>query len=282
MIRVFGEEVLRERIDVMGNLNSEITYIPIGQIKPNPYQPRKVFARRSLEELSQSIKTFGILQPISVRKVSDQNYELIAGERRLRATELAQIESIPAVIVDVKDKDSAMLALLENLQREDLNFIEESEGYYNLINDHGFTQQELAEQLGKSQSTIANKLRILRLSESIKKDIIDNSLTERHARALLRLPDESLQKSVLKKVIQNELTVKRTENLISDLLEDITKQKETEHKSKQKIKNLINFRIYLNTLKNAYTAIKDSGVEAEYEQKDMGDFIEVKVKIPKN
>ena len=266
----------------IANLNNEVMSIPIKQIKPNPYQPRKTFARKSLEELSQSIKTFGVLQPISVRKIAENSYELVAGERRLRATELAHIEDIPAVIINVKDKDSAMLALLENLQREDLNFIEEAEGYYNLINDHGFTQQELAEQLGKSQSTIANKLRILRLSDDIKKDIVENSLTERHARALLRLPDENLQKTVLKKVITSELTVKKTENLITDILKDITDQKKEEHKSKQKIKNLINFRIYLNTLKNAYSAIKESGVEAEYEQKDMGEFIEVRVRIPKS
>lgn len=266
----------------MCETNNQVKNIPIGKIKPNPYQPRRIFARKALEELSRSIRNFGILQPISVRKISEDNYELIAGERRLRATELAQLKNIPAVVIDVADKDSAMLALLENLQREDLNFIEESEGYYNLIKDHDFTQLELAEQLGKSQSTIANKLRILRLPKYIKDELVDNSLTERHARALLRLPDEKYQNTVLKKIIKNELTVKKTEELISDIIADITKEKEKEHTSKQKIKNSINFKIYLNTLKNAFTAIKESGVEALYQERDTGNFIEVTVKIPKN
>ena len=150
----------------------EIINIPIRFIKPNPYQPRKNFNLKSLEELSQSVKTYGIIQPISVRKLSHDSYELIAGERRLRAAEIAELTEIPAIVVDYRDKDSAMVALVENLQREDLNFIEEAEGYYNLIEDHNITQQELAEKLGKSQSTIANKLRILKLPTDIKKILI--------------------------------------------------------------------------------------------------------------
>src|SRR5699024_4141584 len=132
---------------------------------------------------------------------------------RLRASEIAELDEIPAIIVDYKDQDSAMIALIENLQREDLNFVEEAEGYYNLIKDHGFTQQELAEKLGKSQSTIANKLRILKLSDEIKKSLIDNKLTERHARALLKLPDDEMKEEVLHKVIKEDLTVKKTEKL---------------------------------------------------------------------
>src|SRR5690606_16162011 len=139
----------------MKNMEPEIKYIPIDSIKPNPYQPRKKFDKKSLEELSQSIKAFGLIQPISVRKLQDENYELIAGERRLRASELAELEKIPAIVLEYRDRESAMMALIENLQREDLNFIEEAEGYYNLIEDHGLTQQELAEKIGKSQSTIA-------------------------------------------------------------------------------------------------------------------------------
>lgn len=265
----------------MGNIINQVTNIPVEQIRANPYQPRRFFAEKSLEDLSRSIRNFGILQPISVRKISEDNYELIAGERRLRASELAKLPAIPAVVIEVADKDSAMLALLENLQREDLNFLEESEGYYNLTKDHGFTQQQLAEQLGKSQSTIANKLRILRLSDGIKEELIINNLTERHARALLRLPSEVLQVEVLKKIIKNELTVKKTEFLINDIIEEIDHQQQEKHKSKQKIKNSINFKIYLNTLKNAYSAIKESGVDALYQEKDTGEFIEVTVKIPK-
>ena len=193
----------------MKNIQTEIKYIPIKSIKPNPYQPRKDFNRRALEELSQSIKTYGLIQPISVRKLCNESYELIAGERRLRASEIAELDEIPAIIVDYKDKDSAMVALIENLQRENLSYIEEAEGYYNLINDHGFTQQELAEKLGKSQSTIANKLRILKLPEDVKKTLVENQLSERHARALLKLPDDELKRKALEKIINNDFTVKK-------------------------------------------------------------------------
>jgi len=263
----------------MSILENEINYIPIKSIKPNPYQPRKNFSKRALEELCQSIKTYGVIQPISVRKIGEDSYELVAGERRLRAAEMANLETIPAIIVKYMDKDSAVVALIENLQREDLNFIEEAEGYNSLINDHGFTQQELAEKVGKNQSTIANKLRILRLPDNVKKVIIENGLTERHARALLKLPDEEMQMYVLDKIIKKDLTVKKTESLIKSLLEDLVKEKEPVHK--QNIKGMINFKIYLNTLRNAYTAIKESGIDAKYEQKDLGDYIEVTVKIPK-
>jgi ParB family chromosome partitioning protein len=263
----------------MSSKSREIKYIPIKQIKPNPYQPRKSFNERSLEELAQSIKSYGVIQPISVRKLGEDSYELIAGERRLRACEMTDLETIPAIVVDMRDRDSAAIALIENLQRDNLNFIEEAEAYYNLINDHGLTQQELAEKIGKNQSTVANKLRILRLPVEVKKMLLENGLTERHARALLKLPDKDLQIKVLEKVVKNGLNVKKTEKLIKDILEDITKDEKPVNN--QKIKNLINYRIYLNTIKNAYDAIRDSGVEAEYQQKDKGDFIEVVVKIPK-
>ncbi len=263
----------------MKNIQPEIKYIPIGSIKPNPYQPRKDFNQKSLEELSQSIKSFGLIQPISVRKIYGDSYELIAGERRLRASELAELENIPAIIVEYKDKDSAMIALIENLQREDLNFIEEAEGYNNLILDHSFTQQELAEKMGKSQSTIANKLRLLKLPDDIKKDLLEYNLTERHGRALLKLPDDDLKRNILDKVIKNELNVSRTEALVEDILDDLTKTEEKE--PRQNIKSLISIRIYLNTIKKAYSAIKESGVEAQYVEKDKGDHVEVTVKIPK-
>ncbi len=262
----------------MENMQSEIMFIPIKFIKPNPYQPRKNFNKRALEELSQSIKTYGLIQPISVRKLCNESYELIAGERRLRASEMAELEKIPAIIVNYKDKDSAMVALIENLQREDLNFIEEAEGYNNLIKDHNFTQQELAEKLGRNQSTIANKLRILKLPDDIKKELLENNLTERHARALLRLPDDEYRRKTLEKIIKSDLTVKKTEKLIDDILNDLTK---AESEKKQNIKSLINVRIYLNTIKNAYNAIKNSGVNAKYTEKDMGEYLEVTVRIPK-
>lgn len=261
-------------------LQQEVKFIPISAIRPNPYQPRKTFNQKALEELSQSIKAYGIIQPISVRQLTDESYELVAGERRLRASELAELDKVPALIVEFRDKESAMIALIENLQREDLNFIEEAEGYYNLISDHNFTQQELAEKIGKSQSTIANKIRLLKLPMDIQKTLIAENLTERHGRALLKLPDDELRHAILEKVIKNQLNVSGTEALVEDVLNDIT-QGEEEEKPQQNIKSLINVRIYLNTLKKAYKAIKEFGVDANYREVDKDDHVEVVIKIPK-
>ncbi len=258
--------------------DKKVMEIPIHDIVPNPYQPRKVFSQSALEELSKSIKIYGILQPITVRVIEDK-YELIAGERRLRAAKLANIELIPAIINNMSDESSAVLALLENLQREDLNFIEEAMGYENLIKEHDFTQQQLAEKLGKNQSTIANKLRILRLPNDIKIRLVENNLTERHARALLKLPNEDLMKQVLGKVIKGELTVKKTEKLIKDILEELEASQEDD--KKPNVKGSMAIRIYLNTMKQAFDAIIGTGIEAKYNEIDKGDYMEVVVKIPK-
>lgn len=264
----------------MNNLEKRIEEVLIDKVIPNPYQPRRTFSQAGLEELSASIKAYGILQPISVRKIGEDKFELIAGERRLRAAKLAELKTIPVIINSgFTDTDSAVLAIIENLQREDLNFIEEAEGYANLIEDHGFTQQELAEKVGKNQSTIANKLRILRLGQGIKKKLLENRLTERHARALLKLPDDELREKALDKIIKDELNVKKTEQLVKNMLDSIGKEQDT--KSNRKIRSFMNYRIYLNTLKQAYDVIKEKQENAEFKQVDKGEYIEVVVKIPK-
>ena len=239
--------------------DKKVMEIPIENIVPNPYQPRKVFSQAALEELSNSIKVYGILQPITVRQ-KDDKYELIAGERRFRAAKLANLQAVPAIINNMSDESSAVLALLENLQREDLNFIEEAMGYENLIKEHEFTQQQLAEKLGKNQSTIANKLRILRLPNSVKIKLVENNLTERHARALLKLP-------------------KKTEKIIKDIIEELESPQDLD--KKQNIKGTMGIRIYLNTMKQAFDAIIGTGIEAKYNEIDKGDYMEVVVKIPK-
>lgn len=261
------------------NLQREIKNILISSIRPNPYQPRKSFSQKGLEELSQSIRSFGIIQPISVRRLTVDTFELIAGERRLRASELADLKEIPAMIVEYRDKESAMVALVENLQREDLNFIEEAEGYNSLIIDHQFTQSVLAEKLGKSQSTIANKIRLLKLPQDIKKALVEENLTERHGRALLKLPDDELRRIVLDKTINNSLNVNSTETLVEDILDNLRKKDEKSYK--QNIKSLISIRIYLNTIKKAYKAIKEYGINAEYGEEDKGDYVLVTIKVPK-
>lgn len=260
---------------------NNISYIKINNIRPNPYQPRKQFNKAALEELCQSIKQYGVLQPVSVREITSNNYELVAGERRLRAATLAGLSEIPAIIINVDDNDSAVIALIENLQREDLNYLEEAEGYNNLIKDHGFTQEELAQKIGKSQSTIANKIRLLRLSPMVKKILSDNNLTERHARALLKLHDEQLQLKVLKRVCENGLNVKKTEMLVEKAIEKyasrLTKQKET-RKFTRAIKDI---RIFVNTIKQAVDLMKKSGINAKAVQIDRGEYIEFVVRVPK-
>lgn len=266
----------------MRNLNDNraIINLPIEKIAPNPYQPRKEFSGSSLEELASSIKEYGVLQPINVRKIGESGYELVSGERRLRASKLAGESHIPAVIIEVVEQDSAVIALIENLQREDLNFLEEAEGYYNLINDHGMTQEELARKVGKKQSTIANKLRLLKLNDKIKKIILENELTERHARALLKLPDDILQEKAIQGIVKKSLNVKKTEELVERMLDEIAAV--SEEPKKNRIKGKINYNIYINTLKNACKEILKTGCKIEYGQVDKGEFIEVTVRIPKN
>ena len=261
------------------DIKKEIVNINVHNIFPNAYQPRKFFNEEALEELSQSIQSYGIIQPITVRKIGDK-FELVAGERRWRAARMANLESVPCNIIEITDTQSAEIALLENLQREDLNFIEEAEAYYNLINEHNFTQDELAKRMGKKQSTIANKMRLLKLSSKVRLICLENSLTERHARALLKLPDEEIMREVLDKVIKSDLNVKKTEKLIADILEDLKQPKGSEDK-KQTVKGIMGMRIYLNTIKQAYEAITNTGLEAKYKEVDKGDHIEVVVKIPK-
>ena len=181
-------------------MHNQVVYVQLDKIVPNAYQPIKYFDREALEELSLSIKEYGVIQPITIRRIGSV-FEIVAGERRWRASKLAGLKKIPCAIVDITDTESAEIALLENLQREDLNFIEEAEAYYNLIHDHKFTQEQLAEKMGKKQSTIANKLRILKLTSIVRRKVLEGNLTERHSRALLSLPSEELQIRVIEEVV---------------------------------------------------------------------------------
>ena len=259
------------------HMEDNLFYLSIECITANTYQPRKYFNEEALAELSESIKNFGIIQPLSVRKISEDKYELIAGERRLRAAKMAGLKFVPATVVNISDRDSATIALLENLQREDLNFIEEAEAYFNLIKDHGYTQEHLALSIGKKQSTIANKLRILKLDDEIRNIILKNLLTERHARALLKLHDVEIQKKVLKVVISKGLNVKGTENLIESELLKIT-AKDLASDGKKRIKGIFSPKVYVNTIKQVFDKF---GINANYKSKEFDDFVEVTIKIPK-
>lgn len=254
-----------------------VLQISVDKILPNPFQPRKNFDDASLEEMAQSIKEYGVLQPITVRKVSPTLYELIAGERRLRACKYAGLLKIPAIVTELNDSDSAAVALVENLQRQDLSFMEEAEAYSALIAIHGFTQEHIASKLGKTQSTVANKLRLLRLPESVKTVISEHKLTERHARAILRIPDEERQIQALKKICDNSYNVNETDAYVDKLL----KPKDPPAKQPRRISMLKDVRIFMNTISRAVSVMIESGIKAESTHTEYDEYYEYVIKIPK-
>lgn len=258
----------------------QIINIPVNLIRPNPYQPRKNFNILALGELCESIKIYGLLQPITVRKVKDNAYELVAGERRLRAVKIIGMKEIPSIIINITDNDSAILALIENSQREDLHFFEEAEAYYNLLSVHKITQEQLSKKIGKSQSTISNKVRLLKLSPIIRKLIIDNNLTERHARAVIKLRDEQMQLKILNLICEKGLNVSKTEELIEKTIDKITNIKEI--KNKTIIGAYRDLRIFVNTIKQAVEMMKKSGLKAHALQYDKGEYFEFKIRVIKN
>lgn len=258
-----------------------ISYIKLDSIRPNPYQPRKQFNKNALEELCESIKQYGVIQPINVRKITSSSYELVAGERRMRAAIMAGLTEIPSIVVNIDDNNSAVIALIENLQREDLNYMEEAEAYNSLLMEHNLTQEELAQKMGKSQSTIANKIRLLKLPPIVKKMLGDNNLTERHARALLKLHDEQLQLRVLKLVCEKGYNVKRTEELVERAIERYSRDARERLPERRYTKAIKDIRIFVNTVKQAIDLMKKSGVNAKAVQFDRGEYIEFVVRIPK-
>jgi ParB family chromosome partitioning protein len=251
--------------------------IAIEQICLNPEQPRKIFQEAELLELRDSIREFGVLQPVIVKKDKYGLYILIAGERRVRAAKLAGLTKIPAIVKDTDEKDAALIALVENVQRENLNYIEEAYAYKKLIDDYGLSQGDIARRVGKQQSTISNKIRLLNLPPDIREVLAKEHLTERHARVLLKLPDEDVRKSVLERIIHNGLNVKQSEKLVDEILI----KKEEEFRKANKIK-YINYKIYINSIKKVFSEINEIERGAVFTQEDKGEFIEVKITIPKN
>ncbi len=247
------------------------------QIIPNPFQPRKTFHLESLQELADSIKEFGIIQPLLVRQINNQ-YELIAGERRLRASKLAKLQSIPVIVKELDDKEMAELAMIENLQREDLHFLEEAEGFQQLISHFGLTQENMAQRVGKNQSTIANKLRLLKLSSKVRVVLREQNLTERHARALLKVEDEAQQIEVLSAVIENKMNVRETEDYIENYSREITKKKAPKQNVVKVIRDV---RIFLNSINKVVSEMKKSGLKIKMKQEQDDDFISIELRIPK-
>lgn len=254
--------------------HEEVKLIPIQDIVSSPFQPRTIFDDERIDELCQTIKTHGVIQPIVVR-IRNDKYEIIAGERRWRAVTKLGHENIPAIIREFNDSQTASIALIENLQRENLTAIEEAVAYQKLIELHTLTQESLAQRLGKSQSTIANKLRLLALPEEVKRALMERKITERHARALLSLDREELQLKVLQDIIKNELNVKQTEMRIA-LLKEVNKPQKAKRISFTK-----DVRLALNTIRQSIEMVSGSGLEIKTKEQDLEDHYEIVIKIPK-
>lgn len=256
----------------------EVSSIPISKIKTNPYQPRKFFSENAIKELARSIREVGLLQPITLRSTAS-GYELVAGERRLRACKMLGMKEISAIVVpNMRECEAALLAMIENLQREDLHFLEEAEGYQSLMRQHGLTQEELGRRLSKSQSCIANKVRLLRLPRSIKEKIISYQLTERHARALMRLPDESLQNKIADRAGREGLSVMATENLVE---QELARIYVSEDDTQRKVRCHLGHTIYLNSIRHTIEKIRGCGAEIDVVREDKPDKVVLAIEIPK-
>ena len=255
---------------------NKVVEIEICRIIPNPNQPRRDFKESEIVALAESISQNGILQPLSVRKIADK-YEIIAGERRLRAAMMCELHHVPCIIYDMNDRDSAILAIVENIQRQDLSFFEEAIAIAKLIDFYGMTQEDAAIKLGKKQSTISNKLRLLRLSPREMTLISEAGLTERHARAFIRISDEKTRLSVIEKVITSGLNVEKTERLIE---REIKASKEKENLRRRSVIFGGEVKLFLNTIDKAIETMQAAGINAEMERKKGEEFIEYKIVIP--
>ncbi len=255
-------------------VSGEVMEIPIADILPNPDQPRKQFDRVKLIELAESIAENGILQPLIVTIKNDRPV-LIAGERRLRAAKMAGFTTVPCVRAEAEGMRQALLAMVENLQREDMNCFETAEGIYQLIHTYGLTQEEAALRLGYSQSAVANKLRLLRLSPEERRLITEGGLTERHARALLRLQKPEERRFALAEILKKSMTVAATDTLVERMLEG----KVARHR--REIPLIRDVRVFFNTVEHAIDTMRRGGVRAESKRYERDGFIEYVIKIPK-
>jgi ParB family transcriptional regulator, chromosome partitioning protein len=267
------EEVLEMETEI--ERNDEITKIPIDSIVPNRFQPRTVFDDAKIEELSRTIHTHGIIQPIVVRQF-DGSYEIIAGERRWRAMKKLGWDEAPAIIKNYSDTETASVALIENLQREELSPIEEAIAYGKLLELHNLTQEALAQRLGKGQSTVANKLRLLKLPQQIQDSLLNKVITERHARALIPLKDPEKQVMLLEEIITKNFNVKQTEEKVVRLLEQKNKKPKPKRKAFSK-----DMRIAVNTIRQSLLMVSDSGINLDAEEEEFEEFYQFTIKIPK-
>ena len=257
--------------------SEEVVKLPLDKIHANKYQPRTVFDQEKIEELARTIHVHGVIQPIVVRKSeSEGQYEIIAGERRFRAMKSLEWTEVPAIIRNLSDKETASIALIENLQREELTSIEEAHAYQNLLEIQEITQEALAQRLGKGQSTVANKLRLLKLPEEIQTALLNRLLTERHARALLKVKDTELQNKLFEETIEESLNVKQLEEKVSKLLTPQPKKTKARRKAFSR-----DMRIAMNTIKESLNMVSKSGIDLTAEEEEHEDYYQITVKIPK-
>ena len=254
----------------------EIRKIPVSQIVPNRFQPRTVFNDEKIEELSRTIHTHGIIQPIVVRQFDEDQFEIIAGERRYRAVQKLGWETVPAIVKNLNDTETASVALIENLQREELSPIEEAMAYGKLLELHNLTQEALAQRLGKGQSTVANKLRLLKLPEEIRAALLDKQITERHARALIPLKNTEKQIQLLQEVIEKNLNVKQTEDRVVKMQEGTSQKPKPKRKAFSK-----DMRIAVNTIRQSLSMVSDSGINLDSEEEEHEEFYQFTIRIPK-
>ncbi len=276
----FFMEVLKFADMMFFKKDTKMQTLPINKIRPNPYQTRKYFNFNALEELANSIKEYGLLQPITVRKIGSTYYELIAGERRLRACELAGYTTISAIILNVNDSQSALISMVENLQRQDLNYLEEAEGYQNIMEDYHIAKQELSNKLLKSQHIITNKMRVLKLSDRVKKRMIHYQLTEQYGRAIAKIPEEEMQLKLLEHITEKELTIKQAEKLVEETMEQMCQQKHEKHIQKEK-RYIKDMRLFTNSIRQSIDIIKKSGMTVFYENNTKEDGFEIVIRIKK-
>ena len=261
-----------------GIRRGNIVWLPAEDIAPNPVQPRKLFDESALEELSQSIRSYGILNPLTVR-CRGGRYELVAGERRLRAAKLAGLEEVPCIVLDVNMQDASLIALIENLQRRDLDFVEEAVGLSRLIRMFGMSQEEAAKRIGKSQSAVANKLRLLKLPPDVLENLRSYGLSERHGRALLRLPESGSQRMALEYIAANDLTVAATEEYIEALL---TAPEDAQEKPEPRRTLILkDVRVFLNSLNRSLDLMKQGGIDAGVKRMETDDSLILTISIPK-
>lgn len=255
---------------------NRVLQIHVDRIFPNPHQPRTVFQPQELARLADSIRQNGILQPLTVRPNGEGGYQLVAGERRLRAARLAGLSVVPCIVMELNDRNLAILALVENIQRENLTFFEEAAALEKLITYYGMTQEEAAAKLGRAQSTVANKLRLLRLTEKERTLILDNHLTERHARALLKLASPEERLIVLEKVIHLGLNVEKTEQLIETRIGQ-AREKESFCRRSVLFRDI---RLFANTISKAVETMQAAGIRADSQKMQFDDYIEYRIRIP--